>query len=137
MKKHMQILTGLLLLALFVGSCSKGPSTPANTVKSWIHAIENEDAATLMEITAMPQGQPSFSEDQWKKLIIPDVVKEIQDNEGIKEISIEEEQYNNEKIAPGHAFVQYSIIYNNGKADRSETMSLVKKEGTWKVMMGE
>ena len=137
MKQHLQILTGVLLIALLVSSCSKEPATPGGTVKKWIHAIENQDAATLMAITAMPEGQPSFSEDQWKELIIPDVVKEIQDKEGIKEISIKEEQYNNEKIAPGHAFVQYSITYNNGEADRSESMSLVKKEGTWKVIMGE
>lgn len=134
MKTHIQTLIAVAIVALFLGSCGK-KTTPAETVKQWIYAMEKEDVETLMEITAMPEGKPAFSKEQWQKLIIPGVVKDIQEKGGIKAISIEEEQYNNEKVAPGHAFVQYTIIYNDGTEDNSETISLVNKDDTWKVLM--
>jgi PBP1b-binding outer membrane lipoprotein LpoB len=134
MKTHIQTLIGVLIVALFLGSCQK-ELTPGETVKQWIYAVEKEDVETLMEITAIPEGTPAFSKEQWEKLIIPEVIKDIREKGGIKEISIEEEQYNNEKVAPGHAFVQHTITYNNDSKNESETISLVNQDGIWKVMM--
>jgi len=134
MKTHIQTLIGVVIVALFFGSCQK-ELTPADTVKQWIYALEKEDVETLMEITAMPEGKPAFSKEQWEKLIIPEVIKNIRDKEGINKISIEEELYNDEKVAPGHAFVQHTIVYNDGTKDHNETISLVNKDGIWKVMM--
>jgi len=135
MKKQIQFLIGVIgIAALLLVSC-QNESTPAETVKKWIYSVENEDAETLMELTAMPDGQPAFSQEQWEKLIIPEIVTDMTEKGGIKEIIIEEEEYDSDKVAPGHAFVQHTIVYNDETKDHNETISLVKKDGIWKVMM--
>ena len=135
MKKQFQTLVGVfMILALSLVSCQK-ESTPEEKEKKWIYSVENEDVETLMEITAMPEGQPAFSKEQWEKLIIPKVRTEISEKGGIKEIIIEEEVYNDEQVAPGHAFVQHTIIYNDGTKDHNENISLVNVDDIWKIMM--
>ncbi|MFO7790969.1 MAG: DUF4878 domain-containing protein [Bacteroidales bacterium] len=136
MKSTARILIGLLIMGFFIGGCNNA-NTPGETVKKWFKALEKEDAATLKEITVMPDGQPGLSEEQWEEMIIPEMGKELDNNDGIKSIEIVEEDYDNDKVAPGYAIVLYSITFNDGTKWEEESITLVEKDDNWKLTFPE
>ncbi len=129
MKKNLLFLLAMIITGFAITSCGGGAGkSPGDTVQSFFSALDKQDYDKAVSLLVKKDGTHLTDEEKSKAtLLLPEGRKELEENEGLKEIKIiNVEIAEDEKSAK----VEYEIIFNNGETD-GETDKLLNVDGRW------
>jgi Domain of unknown function (DUF4878) len=126
----------LIVTALFsLMSCGSGTgsgSSPGDIVKTMIKDLAEGNNDALITSSVNKKGESLSKEEQeFMKAFAPEVKKDMDKKDGLKEVVIIEESISEDGNT---ATVTYELIWGNGdKSDKSET-KLMKVDGKWRPL---
>ncbi|HEX8843256.1 MAG TPA: DUF2950 family protein [Pyrinomonadaceae bacterium] len=131
MKRAVPVITAMavMLMVVFVGACSKGDQsskkslTPTETLKAYIEAAKNKDAAGLKSYLSKGTIEMMEKEAKGKGMSLDDAMKASM----AAMPTVESPELGKEEINGDNATVEVKARGNTVK------MPLVKEDGAWKV----
>jgi Domain of unknown function (DUF4878) len=128
------VLSKLLIVTILFGfiSCGGGStgSTPGDVVKTMIGNLADGSNDDMLAISVNKKGESlSDKEVEFMNAFLPEIKKDMDKKEGIKEVVIMEEVISEDGKT---ATVSYQILWGNGdKGDKSDT-DLILVDGKWR-----
>ena len=121
------LVLALLVITFTIISCGKSEA-PSNVAENFYHALENSNIQKALGLVYM--ADPEFEKEIISSLL-EGMGNSIEDNDGIKELTFEEniDKENN------MAVVNVKILYNNDQSS-SETWNMIEKDGLWMLNLG-
>jgi uncharacterized protein DUF4878 len=128
------VLSKLLIVTILFGlvSCGGGStgSTPGDVVKTMIGNLADGSNDDMLAISVNKKGESlSDKEVEFMNAFLPEIKKDMDKKEGVKEVVIMEEVISEDGKT---ATVSYQILWGNGdKSDKSDT-DLILVDGKWR-----
>lgn len=118
----------ILLISLFIFSCSKSPSTPEDTAKEFISLVEKGDMSALDLMT--PELVQMLGKEKLEKALTESGQK-FKNKGGVKSVDITDKE-----IKDNEATMKVTTNFNNGKSE-TEKMKMINKDGKWLITISK
>jgi uncharacterized protein DUF4878 len=128
------VFSKLLIVTILFGlvSCGGGSTgrTPGDVVKTMIGNLADGSNDDMLAISVNKKGESlSDKEVEFMNAFLPEIKKDMDKKEGVKEVVIMEEVISEDGKT---ATVSYQILWGNGdKSDKSDT-DLILVDGKWR-----
>jgi len=129
MKKYSLFMLALFLMSVGFVSCGGSKSSsPGTVVVESFELLPKKEYAKIAKLYAKDNGE-MLTDEELKKMegMMAMAASEYDKNEGIKEISVTEENIAEDGNS---AIVKYEVVYNDGSKD-SDKANLIKIDGKW------
>ena len=118
----------ILLVGIFIFSCSKSPSTPEDTAKEFISLVEKGDMGALDLMT--PELVQMLGKEKMEKAL-KESGEKFKKNGGVKSVDIADKE-----AKDNEATMKVTTNFNNGKSE-TEKMKMINKDGKWLITISK